>query len=141
MQTLKFAGTVPLAETQEQYNTLHVFIDRSRADVPMVCCFKLTPEELAKIATTGHLWYSQLTFGQPFQPMNISPDTLVTFDPPRPDPVRTISFATDICDSPEGKLLKAALIVLSKDGMFAEMDLPGQNLQQIIAALQNVDIL
>ena len=38
----------------------------------MTACFELTEEEKAEIAATGKLWYTQITFGKPFQPVRLS---------------------------------------------------------------------
>jgi hypothetical protein len=62
-----------LAKDQPQYLPLPVHIDQHDEMVPMTCCFQLTPEELAEInASGGKLWYTQSTFGHPFQPVRMS---------------------------------------------------------------------
>jgi hypothetical protein len=34
-------------------------------------CFELTPEEITQIISTGKLWHTVLTFGQPLQPQRM----------------------------------------------------------------------
>ena len=79
MQPIKFPQqTHTLAENQPQYEPLPVHIDQTDPTTPMTCCFQLSPEELAEINATGQLWYTQLTFGNSFQPVRLS--TLNPFD-------------------------------------------------------------
>lgn len=63
--------TCLLAEDQPQYETLPVHINDS-AEREFTACFELSPEEIAEINTTGRIWYTQLTFGNPFQPVRMS---------------------------------------------------------------------
>lgn len=82
---------VQLAEDQPQYETLPVFVEY----VPMQCDdgkggtvtkmvansmtarFQMSPEELAEaIATGGKFYYTQMVYGNPFQPVRMS-----TLDP------------------------------------------------------------
>lgn len=53
----------PLAENQEEYNTLYVHVQTEGDPMrPVTACFKLAPEEIAEINRTGLLYYQQCTF-------------------------------------------------------------------------------
>ena len=53
----------PLAENQEEYNTLHVHVNTEGDPMrPVTACFKLTLEEIAEINRTGLIYYQQCTF-------------------------------------------------------------------------------
>lgn len=60
-----------LAEDQPEYETLPVHINDSQ-ECEFTSCFELTDEEIAEIVSTKKLWYTQLTFGNPFQPVRMS---------------------------------------------------------------------
>lgn len=84
MQSIKFPGcNAAIGEGQEQYNTLHAFVDYADAgedsagnsiQVPMdaTFCFKLTEDEIRQIQQSGELWVRQLMFGRNFQPILVS---------------------------------------------------------------------
>lgn len=73
MTPIKFPqANANLAKDQPQYEPLPVFIDRSGDEIPMTCCFQLTPEEIEQVTKTGKFWMTQLTFGHPFQPIRLS---------------------------------------------------------------------
>ena len=88
MESVKFEGcNAAIGEGQEQYNTLHAFVDYADAgddaegnpiQVPMdaTFCFKLTKDEIKQIQQTGELWVRQLMFGRNFQPILISTEPL-----------------------------------------------------------------
>lgn len=38
----------------------------------MTACFELSTEEIAEINHTGKLWYTQMLFGKPFQPVRMA---------------------------------------------------------------------
>ena len=62
---------VIIGEGQPQYKPLPVhYYDDGQA----VCCVKCTDEERRKIAETGEIWLSFMTFGRPFQPFYITAD-------------------------------------------------------------------
>jgi hypothetical protein len=61
-----------LAKDQEEYETLHVFVDTTIPERPMTACFQLNKEEIDEIVRTGKLWYTQYTFGHLFQPVSMS---------------------------------------------------------------------
>ncbi len=60
-----------LAMGQDEYEPLHVHI-QTGPEGRMTCCFRLSDAEVDEIVRTRTLWYSQLTFGQPFQPVLLS---------------------------------------------------------------------
>lgn len=73
MKAIEFAQqTAILAKDQPEYQPLPVHIDHGDKMVPMTCCFELSPEEIKEINETGKLWYTQSTFGQPFQPIRMA---------------------------------------------------------------------
>ena len=73
MTSVKFPeANIALAENQPEYETLYVHLDKEDATRPMTACFKLTDEQIAEIVKTGCIWYTQLTFGNNFQPINMS---------------------------------------------------------------------
>lgn len=61
-----------LAKDQPEYETLHVFVDKSKPEVPMTACFQLNKDEIEEIVRTGKLWFTQMTFGQLFQLISMS---------------------------------------------------------------------
>lgn len=71
MRSLKFTGSHPIAGTQQEYSTIHGKVVDEKTD-EVVIIFELTDEELAEITRTKKLVYSQLRFGNRFQPMRIS---------------------------------------------------------------------
>lgn len=64
-------ANLAIAKDQPQYNTLFAFVDSTRPDFPTFVCYELTEEDIADIVKNKKLWYDQLTFGKPFQPMLI----------------------------------------------------------------------
>lgn len=60
-----------LAVEQDEYEPIHIRIGAS-PDVPITCCFRLSNAEIDEIVRTRTLWYTQLTFGHPFQPVLLS---------------------------------------------------------------------
>lgn len=69
MKAIKFKGhNLVLAEDQPQYQPLPVCNERT-PEGSMVCCWKLSIWERLKTIFTGRLFFRQLTFGQPFQPI------------------------------------------------------------------------
>lgn len=76
MQPIEFPQqTDVLAKEQPQYTPLPVHVGSKEDGFPMTACFQLTPDELAEIAATGKLWYTQVTFGHPFQPVMLTTKT------------------------------------------------------------------
>ncbi len=71
MQAIEFPEVnVRIAEHQEEYETLPAFWDKKQGS--MTFCFKLTEEEINRIYATGEIWFKQLTFGQPMNPITLS---------------------------------------------------------------------
>lgn len=65
-------ANIALGESQAEYETLHVAYDIANPAKPMTACFQLNKEEIDEIVKTGKLWFTQLTFGKPFQPVLMS---------------------------------------------------------------------
>lgn len=73
MKSIKFPEVnIALAENQEEYETLYVHLDKEDSTQPMTACFELTDEQIKEIVETKKIWYTQLTFGNNFQPINMS---------------------------------------------------------------------
>lgn len=69
MKAIKFKGhNAVLAEDQPQYTPLPVCVECT-PEGSMVSCFKLSWLERIKLLFSGKLFFRQLTFGQPFQPV------------------------------------------------------------------------
>jgi len=79
----------PLAESQEEYNTLYINLNTADPLCPATVCFEFSPEELEVINKTGRIYYNQCLMSAPvydgegeiigfngpanlFHPMNIS---------------------------------------------------------------------
>ena len=65
-------ANIALAKDQPQYQTLYVYCNRESPQVPMTMCFELSQEEVNEIVRTGKLYFTQITFGKPFSPINMS---------------------------------------------------------------------
>lgn len=81
---------VNLAEDQPEYETLPVYCEAREVIMPnrpgdpqlaimtkivpwsMTACFELNKEEIEEIVRTGKLWYTQMLFGNNFQPIVMS---------------------------------------------------------------------
>jgi hypothetical protein len=70
-----------LAENQPEYETLPVFVDTRAVqteegpkDIPwsMTVVYELSDEEIAEIIANRKLFYRQMIFGKPFQPIFLS---------------------------------------------------------------------
>lgn len=61
---------VRIAENQPEYETLPAFHNKYEGSVTF--CFKLTEEELNRIYATGEIWFKQLTFNGPMNPIALS---------------------------------------------------------------------
>jgi len=73
MQPVEFPQqTHVLAKDQPQYTPLPVHIGAEEENFPMTACFELSDAEVAEIIATKKLWYTQVTFGHPFQPVMLS---------------------------------------------------------------------
>lgn len=67
-----------LAENQPEYETMPVYTE-VREDVShdlvawsMTACFELSDREIEEIVKTRKLWYTQMLFGNNFQPVSLS---------------------------------------------------------------------
>lgn len=66
MQLVEFPEqTTIIAKKQAEYQPMPAHI---APDGTVTCCWKLTPEEVARISETGCLWHQILTFRRPLQP-------------------------------------------------------------------------
>lgn len=95
MNAVKFEqANIMLAESQEEYETLPIWMDIDESKSPVktmmaddggnlsmqnrdrmghaVCCFELNKEEIDEIILTGKVWLTQCTFWNPFQPINMT---------------------------------------------------------------------
>jgi len=52
----------PLAEDQEEYNTLHINLNTQDPYCPATVCFELTLDEIEQITKTGKIYYTQCLF-------------------------------------------------------------------------------
>lgn len=52
----------PLAESQEEYNTMYVAIQDKDPLFPVSACFELTDAEIAEIVKTKKIYYTQCLF-------------------------------------------------------------------------------
>lgn len=87
---------VNLAEEQPQYETLPAYyglLGDKEHETGFVVCFELTDDELQQVVANKKIWYSQLTFGAPFQPMNLYVENDIFDQRPleeQPKPERTL---------------------------------------------------
>lgn len=93
MKSVEFPqANIALAKDQPEYETLHVFaefkdVERSfvvednndpiqveKQAIPwsMTACFELTDEEIEELVKTKRLWFTQMLFGNQFQPIRMS---------------------------------------------------------------------
>lgn len=63
-------SNIKIAEDQEQYETL--IAHHNKEEGSMTFCFKLNKEEMDEINKTGVIWFKQLTFGKPMNPVSMS---------------------------------------------------------------------
>jgi len=71
-------SNVTLGANQEQYEPLPVKAYQDKLG-RMTCCFRLSDAEVDEIVRTRTIWHTQLTFGDNFQPVQLStqrPDDL-----------------------------------------------------------------
>ena len=52
----------PLAENQEEYNTLYINLNTEDHMCPATICFELSLEEIDQINKTGRIYYNQCLF-------------------------------------------------------------------------------
>lgn len=74
MKSIKFPGCdLEIGKGQPQYTVLHAMrVPGPEGEVLM--CFELTDDEIDRIKETKRIYYRRLTFGGPFQPMNLMVD-------------------------------------------------------------------
>jgi len=74
MKSIKFPGCdIEIGKDQPEYNILHAMVVPN-AEGEVIMCFELTDEEVEQICRTKRIYYKRLTFGKPFQPMNLMVD-------------------------------------------------------------------
>jgi len=61
---------IKIAENQEEYETLHAHHNTKEGSVTF--CFELNKEELEDIQKTGRIYFKQLTFNGPMNPISMS---------------------------------------------------------------------
>lgn len=61
---------VLIAEDQPQYETLPAYYNQNEGSI--TSCFELTEEELEEVKRTGKIYYKQMLFGNPMQPMSLA---------------------------------------------------------------------
>ncbi len=61
---------IEIGKDQEEYESLPAFICKESGQV--MYCMELDEEELLRVVKTRHIWVSQLTMGQPMQPIFIT---------------------------------------------------------------------
>lgn len=67
MKPVKFPeANAIFGEGQPQYEPLPVLLF---PDGQVISCWQLSEEEKARVAETGEIWLSQLTFNRPLQPV------------------------------------------------------------------------
>lgn len=57
----------PLAENQEEYNTLFINLNTEDQMCPATACFELTLDEIEQITKTGKIYYQQCLFTKLFR--------------------------------------------------------------------------
>lgn len=71
MKSINFPGAnVKIGPDQPEYNTLHA-MEGDKDVGELIMCFELTDQEIEQLVLTKRLYYSRLTFGQPFQPLKL----------------------------------------------------------------------
>lgn len=71
MKAIEFEGhNIVIAKDQPQYIPLPAFHNPEEGSVTF--CFKLTDDELNRLYATGELWFKQLTFNGPMNPIALS---------------------------------------------------------------------
>ena len=75
MKSVPFEGcTLEIGKNQPQYNTIHAMAVRGEQG-RVVMCFEMNEAEAQQFAETRRIYMSQLTFGGPFQPINLFTQT------------------------------------------------------------------
>ena len=78
-ESANFVFQAPENTTPEECGDLPVF----RNEKQIISCWRLTPDEMAKVAETGVVWLSVMGAGMP--PVAISADPMVTIDGREPN--------------------------------------------------------
>lgn len=76
MEIIKFKEqNIVYAKDQPEYDSMPAYRDPHDPKGTVICCWKLTEEDIQKIIETGVIWHSMLTFHDPLQPQLLSVDT------------------------------------------------------------------
>lgn len=80
MKSVKFADANKVfAEDQPEYNPLHCHVAAKPGEaVTVTHCWELEEGDLAKILRDNRIYVTQVTFGQPLQPVAVATE----FNPP-----------------------------------------------------------
>lgn len=83
MKPIKFPEqNVVFGENQQPlYEPLPAY--RARTCKQVICCFELTDEEKQRVAETGHIWLSVLTFNYSLQPVYLTTEKGDIFKNPK----------------------------------------------------------
>lgn len=74
MKPVEFEGqNLVLAKDQPQYLPLPVYLDNTKDGIA-TSCWKLSFKEIVRIAFTGRIWISVMTFRSPMMPILLSTD-------------------------------------------------------------------
>ena len=69
MKAVKFSQVnARIGSSQEEYNTLPAHVDPKGT---VTCCFEFSDDEVEIIQKTKKIWFMQLTFMNPFQPVRL----------------------------------------------------------------------
>lgn len=63
-------ANILMAGYQDEYHTLPAHHDPVNGI--LTSCWELTPEEAEIVRNTGRIWFQQLTFNQPMQPVMLT---------------------------------------------------------------------
>ena len=71
MKASKFPGhNVIVAKDQPEYQQLPAYHNKDNGTLTF--CFELTKEEIDEVVSTGKIWFQQLTFNRPMNPIRLS---------------------------------------------------------------------
>lgn len=59
-----------IAQHQPEYQTLPSYHNKEEGSLTF--CFKLTEDEINRIYATGEIWFKQITFNKPMNPITLS---------------------------------------------------------------------
>ena len=80
-----------IGKDQPQYHPIYAF-NYGDAKGHLTFCFALDRKELDEVNKTGKLWLTTMTYGQPFQPIHLSPTS--PFDTAEGNKCKLFSFTS-----------------------------------------------